>query len=62
MKIILEKNPLSWKTLSELNSKNLGCWCTKTELCHGEVLVKLYIEKFGEGKDYMKRLYETNKI
>ena len=55
----IRKNPTLMEALSELNSKNLGCWCTKTELCHGEVLVKLYIEKFGEGKDYMKQTKDS---
>jgi len=36
--------------LNELENKVLGCWCENIELCHGRVLVNLYIEKFGEGK------------
>ena len=34
-------------SLHELRGKQLGCWC-KPKLCHGDVLVKLYKEKYGE--------------
>ena len=34
-------------SLHELKGKQLGCWC-KPGVCHGDVLVKLYNEKYGE--------------
>lgn len=33
--------------LSELRGRVLGCWC-KPQDCHGDVLVELVLEKFGE--------------
>ena len=32
------------KKLTELENKVLGCWCENKELCHGQVLIKLYRE------------------
>ena len=34
--------------LEELNGKILGCWCKKKgyEKCHGDILVKVFNEKF----------------
>ena len=32
------------KSLPELKGKNLGCWCSSSDFCHGSVLVKLYQE------------------
>ena len=46
----LRCNPHLMEQLNELENKVLGCWCENIELCHGRVLVNLYIEKFGEGK------------
>ena len=34
-------------SLHELRGKKLGCWC-KPKFCHGDVLVKLFNEKYGE--------------
>ena len=31
--------------LHELKGKTLGCWC-KPEKCHGDILIKLYNEKY----------------
>lgn len=41
-----------WDDLEELRNRKLGCWCvTTTELepvrCHGQVLMKLLLEKGG---------------
>lgn len=36
----LENNPELIKSLLELESKNLGCWC-HPEACHGNILVEL---------------------
>ena len=33
-------------SLHELEGKQLGCWC-KPQQCHGDVLVKLYNEQYG---------------
>ena len=33
-------------SLHELRGKQLGCWC-KPKQCHGDVLVKLYNERYG---------------
>jgi len=33
--------------LDELSNKVLGCWC-KPQPCHGDVLVKLWKEKYQE--------------
>ena len=32
------------KKLTEFENKVLGCWCENMELCHGQVLIKLYRE------------------
>ena len=39
--------------LEELNGKILGCWCqtSSSELCHGELLIQLFKEKFWEKKN-----------
>jgi len=34
-----------WDSLGELNGHVLGCWCHPL-LCHGDILVKLFIERF----------------
>jgi hypothetical protein len=31
--------------LDELNGKVLGCYCKESELCHGDILIKLLKEK-----------------
>lgn len=33
-----------WDSLEELNGKVMGCWC-KPLACHGDILIKLFIEK-----------------
>lgn len=33
-------------SLQELDGQTLGCWCSPKP-CHGDVLVKLFAEKFG---------------
>jgi hypothetical protein len=35
-----------WDQLHELSGHSLGCWC-KPKPCHGDVLVKLFKERFG---------------
>nr|WNL49880.1 hypothetical protein MarFTMF_364 [Marseillevirus sp.] len=35
-----------WDKLGELSGKTLGCFCKDTEDCHGDVLVRLWREKF----------------
>lgn len=39
-----------WEDLEELRGKRLGCWCITTDQlepvqCHGQILMKLLIEK-----------------
>lgn len=34
-----------WRDLGELSGKELGCWCHPNP-CHGDVLIKLFREKF----------------
>ena len=38
------------KKLTELENKVLGCWCENMELCHGQVLIKLYRELHSQGE------------
>jgi len=43
-----------WNDLDELKGKKLGCWCiTTSEItplrCHGQILMKLILEKEAEG-------------
>ena len=40
----VRSNPHMIKKLTELKNKVLGCWCETMELCHGQVLIKLYRE------------------
>ncbi len=42
----IRSTPDLMDSLHELSGKNLGCWC-KPESCHGDVLVKLFNEKFN---------------
>ena len=41
-------------SLHELEGKQLGCWC-KPGACHGDVLIKLYKEKYGQQQSEKKR-------
>ena len=50
----VRKNPILMNSLHELEGKQLGCWC-KPGPCHGDVLVQLYNEKFGEQPSEKKR-------
>ena len=43
----VRRNVLLMNSLHELEGKQLGCWC-KPGVCHGDILVKLYQEKYGE--------------
>jgi hypothetical protein len=43
----VRKNVVLMNSLHELEGKELGCWC-KPGVCHGDILVKLYNEKYGE--------------
>jgi len=45
--------PRLWNQLLDLKGKVLGCWCTNTAelepvLCHGQILMKLILEKERE--------------
>lgn len=42
----IRETPALWDSLGELRGKTLGCWCVPKP-CHGNVLVKLYRERFG---------------
>merc|ERR1711936_181701 len=50
----VRKNPQLMNSLHELEGKQLGCWC-KPGLCHGDVLVKLYKEKYEQQPSEKKR-------
>lgn len=39
--------PELMNALSELGGQRLGCWCAPLP-CHGDVLARLYAERFGE--------------
>ena len=39
--------PELMERLGELRGKSLGCWCFPSK-CHGDILIKLINEKFGE--------------
>ena len=41
-------------SLHELKNQVLGCWCTSPNLCHGSILQKLYIEKYGNNEEEEK--------
>ena len=48
--------PRLWNRLEELRGKRLGCWCITTDqlepvACHGQILMKLIKEKFGNETD-----------
>jgi hypothetical protein len=42
----IRSSPELMDSLHELAGKRLGCWCSPAP-CHGDVLVKLFKEKFG---------------
>ena len=42
----IRKTPHLMDSLHELIGKTLGCWCSP-KLCHGDILIKLVMEKFG---------------
>ena len=50
----VRKSPQLMSSLHELEGKQLGCWC-KPGPCHGDVLVSLYKEKYGEEPAEKKR-------
>lgn len=41
------RNTPLYDQLHELIGKELGCWCKGLNSCHGDVLIKLFKEKFG---------------
>jgi len=43
----IKRKPELLDSLNELEGKRLGCWC-KPLPCHGDVLVKLFKERFGK--------------
>lgn len=43
----IRNNPELMNSLHELKGKTLGCFC-KPKSCHGDILVKLIKERFGE--------------
>ena len=57
----VRRNVLLMNSLHELEGKQLGCWC-KPGICHGDILVKLYNEKYGgepseeNGKKKLRKL------
>ena len=45
----IRSNPDLMNSLHELKDMTCACWC-KPEGCHGDILIKLYKEKFQTGK------------
>lgn len=43
----IRDTPALFAALSELTGKELGCWCKKIDMCHGDVLIKLWRERFS---------------
>lgn len=41
-------DPKLLAALPELSGQVLGCWCKGKNLCHGDVLVKLFLERYPE--------------
>lgn len=41
------RNSSLYNDLHELSGKELGCWCKGLNPCHGDVLIRLFKEKFG---------------
>ena len=49
----IRNTPRLWNQLLDLKGKVLGCWCENTDelepvLCHGQILMKLILEKEKE--------------
>jgi len=56
----IKKEPKLYN-LEKLRNKRLGCWCITTDKiypikCHGQVLMKLLLEKFGGQQIIMRRV------
>ena len=43
---LVRGTPELWNSLHELTSKACGCWVHRP--CHGDILVKLWKERYGE--------------
>ena len=54
----IRKSPELMASISELEGKNVGCWCNSTP-CHGDILIKLFMEINSEQIKDQKML--TNK-
>ena len=50
----VRKSPLLMNSLHELGGKKLGCWC-KPGPCHGDILVKIFTEKYGNDEPVTKK-------
>lgn len=44
------RNSDLYDRLHELNGKELGCWCQGEHACHGDILIKLFNEKYNANK------------
>ena len=51
-KTLMEKRRVILECLHELDGKVLGCWCKvkPTDVCHGDIYVKMLSEKHSAGK------------
>lgn len=50
-KYVREERPDLVARLGELRGKTLGCYCKPLLGCHGDVLVRLVREKFGDADE-----------
>ena len=47
---MVRNNQTLMDSITELNGRILGCWC-HPERCHGDILIKLFMEKFNIKND-----------
>ena len=50
----VRNHPILMNSLHELEGKKLGCWC-KPGPCHGDVLLKIFTEKYGNDEPVTKK-------
>lgn len=50
---------LSDTDILELQGKNIGCFCKPGDLCHSDVLIKIYNEGYDEALEYYSEMYKN---
>jgi len=53
----INSGEITEKDLKKLEGKNLGCWCKPKE-CHGDVLIEILDEYFGEDAESSEDVFE----